>query len=247
MEESILREELAFSYRELARMNLHEGVCNHLTIALSGNDSFLVIRYGCHWAQCTPSDLLLVDASGTVLKGEGTAEITAVCIHAAIHTCVGYERAPVVFHTHMPAATAMSCLVTTEGYSHGTLLPIHQNACRFIPVTAYDNMFNGLGNSSIEGERIASALAQGSARVLFMANHGIIVIGASAAECLDDLYYLERTCANQVMCMSAVGGNLDRLKLIDEDVMKRTHSALEKDRVAYAQTHFRALRSMESR
>jgi len=49
--EAAARAELAFSYRELARLGLNEGVCNHLTVALPGNASFLVNSHGTPWSE----------------------------------------------------------------------------------------------------------------------------------------------------------------------------------------------------
>ena len=53
---------------------------------------------------------------------------------------------------------------------------------------------------SSEGDRLAEAL--GDKRVLFLANHGVIVIGRSVAEAFNDLYCLERACQAQVLAMS---------------------------------------------
>jgi ribulose-5-phosphate 4-epimerase/fuculose-1-phosphate aldolase len=37
--------------------------------------------------------------------------------------------------------------------------------------------------------------------VAFLANHGVIVAGATVAHAYDDLYYLERACLHQVLAM----------------------------------------------
>jgi len=44
--------------------------------------------------------------------------------------------------------------------------------------------------------------AMGSADVLFLGNHGIIVCGPTVSATFDDLYYLERACMLQVLAMS---------------------------------------------
>ena len=38
--------------------------------------------------------------------------------------------------------------------------------------------------------------------VLFMGNHGVLAIGATVAEAFDELYYLERACAVQILALS---------------------------------------------
>lgn len=51
-----------------------------------------------------------------------------------------------------------------------------------------------------EGDRICGAL--GNRQVMFMANHGVTVIGHSVAFAFDTMYYLERACQNQILAMS---------------------------------------------
>ncbi|MEK9720269.1 MAG: class II aldolase/adducin family protein, partial [Quisquiliibacterium sp.] len=69
---------------------------------------------------------------------------------------------------------------------------------------AYDDVYNGLALDEQEGGRIAGQLAQ--ADVLFMASHGVTVVGPSVAWAFDDLYYLERACMHQVLAVQAAAG-----------------------------------------
>ena len=102
--EAATRKDLAATYRILDRLGLNEGVCNHLTALLPGSkDRFLVIRYGLDWSEVTPDNLVLVDTSGNILKGEGPIEVTAFEIHRAIHLA-DPEKYACVLHTHMPCA-----------------------------------------------------------------------------------------------------------------------------------------------
>src|SRR5882762_6673625 len=87
-----------------ARMELHEGVCNHFSLMLPDGKRFLLNRYGLHWSEVTASNLLALDADGNVLEGEGEFEKTAFYIHSRIH--LANPRAACVLHTHMPYATA---------------------------------------------------------------------------------------------------------------------------------------------
>jgi ribulose-5-phosphate 4-epimerase/fuculose-1-phosphate aldolase len=41
---------------------------------------------------------------------------------------------------------------------------------------------------------------------MFMASHGVTVVGRSVAWAFDDLYYLERACMHQVLAVQAAGG-----------------------------------------
>ena len=71
---------------------------------------------------------------------------------------------------------------------------------RYIDRIAVDREYNGLALDDAEGERIARAMA--GKDVAFLANHGVIVAGATIAHAYDDLYYLERACLHQVIAQS---------------------------------------------
>ena len=56
--------DLAASFRWAARMNLHEGVANHFSMAISDNGRrFLMNPNQMHFARIKASDLLLLDAN----------------------------------------------------------------------------------------------------------------------------------------------------------------------------------------
>lgn len=187
------RIDLAAALRLAARFDLHEGICNHFSLVPPERpDAFLVNPFGKHWSQLTASDLLLVDHDGRMLEGEGELETTAFCIHSRIHR--EHPRAACVLHTHMPYATALTMI------EDGELAWAGQTSLNFYDDVAYDRVYNGLVLDNSEGDRIAAAM--GDKRVMFMANHGVIVIGRSIAEAFDDLYYLERACQAQVIAMS---------------------------------------------
>src|SRR5687767_14349711 len=180
--ERTARVDLAAAFRLAVRMDLHEGVCNHFSTMLPDGKRFLLNRYGLHWSEVTASNLLALDAAGNILEGEGEFEKTAFYIHSRIH--LGNPRATCVLHTHMPYATALTLL---EG---GRLEMVEQNALRFHDDIAYDDTYNGLVVDTAEGDRLARAM--GSKRVMFLANHGVIVVGPSVAEAFDAMYYLVR-------------------------------------------------------
>ena len=174
------RVDLAAALRLAERFGLHEGICNHFSYALPGRDDrFLLNPYGTHWSQVTASGLQLVDGAGQVLDGDGEAEVSAFSIHAPIHQ--RHRRARAVLHTHMPYATSLTSL------EDGRLEPVTQNALRFHGDVAYDDDYNGVAEDTAEGERMAGVL--GDNRVLFLAHHGVIVVGETIAQAFDDLYY----------------------------------------------------------
>ena len=231
--ERAARIDLAAAFRLAVRLDLHEGVCNHFSVMLPGGERFLLNRYGLHWSEVTASNLLALDAAGNVLEGEGEVEKTAFYIHSRIH--LAHPRAACVLHTHMPYATSLTLL---EG---GRLEMAEQNALRFHDDIAYDDTYNGLVVDDAEGDRLAGAL--GSKRVLFLASHGVIVVGASVAEAFDSLYYLERACRLQVLARSMSG----RLRAVRPEVVRETYRMLREDAPKYAMAHFEALKRLLDR
>jgi len=187
------REDLAACFRMAARNGFEEGICNHFSAVVPGHDDlFMVNPYGYAFREITASKLLICDFHGNVIDGLGQPEATAFYIHAEIHRVV--PRAKVAFHTHMPYATALSM---TEGEP---LIWAGQTALKFYGRTAVDKNYNGLALDHFEGERIAKSV--GNADIIFMRNHGVMVLAPTIAEAWDDLYYLERAAEVQVKAMS---------------------------------------------
>jgi ribulose-5-phosphate 4-epimerase/fuculose-1-phosphate aldolase len=187
------RIDLAACFRMAARLGLHEGICNHFSFVVPGRDDlFLVNPYGWAFAEITASRLLVCDFEGNVVAGEGVPEATAFFIHARIHRNV--PRARAAFHTHMPNATA---LAMTEG---PPLLWAGQSALKFHGRTVVDEEYGGLALDTAEGDRIAASI--GEADIVFMRNHGVMVVGPSIAAAWDDLYYLERAAEAQRLALS---------------------------------------------
>ncbi|MBV9524101.1 MAG: aldolase [Alphaproteobacteria bacterium] len=197
------RIDLAVAFRWSARLGFHEAIANHYSLAVAEDGrEFLMNPAGRHWSKLQARDILLLDVGGRILAGDGELDPTAYYLHSAIHRLV--PRARCVLHTHMPYATALTSL------EDGRLEMISQNAARFYGRVVYDDAFNGMALSMDEAERICGALSRENASVLFMANHGVMVIGRSVAHAFDELYYLEKSCENQVLAMST-GKTLKRL------------------------------------
>ncbi|GIY07584.1 adducin-related protein C1289.14 [Caerostris darwini] len=222
-----IRFRLASAYRGLDSYGLNEGVCNHLSaIAPSSKtdeDIMLIIPFNLHWSEVTPSCLLEINNKNEVIVGEGEPETTALCIHKGI-----YERrsdVKAVMHTHMPYATALTCLKEPQ------LLMLHQNSARFYKKIAYDTIYHGLGDSFKEGLRLGEVLEDKS--VLFMGNHGILTVAESVDVAFDNMYYLERAAMIQVLACSTQ----QKLKILDDNVAELTYAQMHKVLPAYAKNH----------
>lgn len=188
-----LRRQLAAALRLAERFGLNEGVCNHFSVRIPGDaELYLINPMGLHWSEITASRLLMVDGAGTLLEGDGVVEPTAFFIHTEGHKA--RPDALAIFHTHMPYATALTCV------EEGRLLFAHQNALRFWDRVTYDDAYNGLAMDAEEGARISTGANGGD--IVFLAHHGVVVHGRTVAEAFHDLYYLERSCQVQVLAAS---------------------------------------------
>jgi len=238
--EAATRADLAATYRLLDKMGLNEGVCNHLTALVPGRtDRFLVIQYGLLWSEVTADNLVLIDATGKILQGDGPVEVTAFEIHRAIHLA-DPKRNVCVLHTHMPYATALCCIgsqpaaVPPGKHAEWPLVMCHQNSARFYREVAFDECFNGLVTDSTEGDRLAAAM--GGKRIMLHKNHGVIVCGSSVAEAFDDLYYLERAAHTQILAMSTG----QPLAIMRDEVAKGTKAAFDAEKPTAARLHLSA-------
>ncbi len=211
------RRELSIALRGAALHGLNEGVCNHFSLEV-GPDRYLINPQGLHWSEVMPDDILLIDGDGQVLEGRHSLEPTAFFIHSWIHRM--HPRARCILHTHMPHATAITLV---EG---GRLEWCNQNALRFHGRVAYDDDYNGVALDEAEGRRIASKL--GDADVMFMASHGVTVVGSNVAWAFDDLYYLERACMHQTLALQQAAGR--PLRRIPEDLCQRVSQQIAGER-----------------
>ena len=224
------RRDLAAAFVLADRLGFSEGICNHFSAVMPGDDEhYLINPYGIHWSKMRPDDLLLIDGSGTVLEGKGEVEATARSIHVAGHRASPRHR--VLLHTHVPHATALTMV---EG---GKLEMAHQTAARFHGRIAHFG-FGGIALDDSEGERIADAQRKNpNADIFFLDNHGVTVGGESVAVAFDDLYYLERACRQQILAQS-IGLPL---KIIPDDLLNETRDQIEQIRIESAEMHFKAL------
>ena len=225
-----LREELATAFVLADRYGFSEGICNHFSAVVPGEEElYLINKFSLHWSEIRPDNLLMIDGEGQVVEGEGEVEATARSIHIAGHRA--NARHKVLLHTHMPHATALTML------NGGRLEMAHQTAVRFLDRMTHHG-FGGIALDDSEGERIAEAQTSNpNADILFLDNHGITVGGESVAIAFDDLYYLERACRQQILAQST---GLP-LKIINDETLEETRQQINQVRIPLAEAHFAAL------
>jgi ribulose-5-phosphate 4-epimerase/fuculose-1-phosphate aldolase len=218
---------LSAAHRLAVLHALEEGIDNHFTVTVPGHeDRYLILPFGLHWSEARASDMMVFDESGSTLEGEGVVERSAQCIHAPVHRICG---ARVVMHTHQTWAYALNMLKDNR------LLPSSQSAAFFHGRVAYDDAYTGSADTMEEGERLACLI--GKQHVLFMKNHGVMVVGDTVAQAYRWLYMLERVCRGQLLAM-ATGKPLE---LLSEAVIAQVqgphladrHSRAERERLFF--------------
>jgi ribulose-5-phosphate 4-epimerase/fuculose-1-phosphate aldolase len=222
-----LKVHLAAALRLAVLHELDEGIDNHFTVAVPGQrDRYLILPFGRHWSEARASDMAVFDEAGNTIEGSGVVELSARCIHAPIHRICGVQ---VVLHTHQTWALALNMLRDNR------LLPTSQTSAFFDGRVAYDDHYTGLAHSVEEGERLAALL--GDKHVLFMKNHGVLVVGNTVAQAYKRLYRLERVCRAQVLAM----GSGQPLQVLSPEVVAHvqrpnpedTHPSGERDRLYF--------------
>ena len=233
------RVDLAAAHRLAEMHGFHEGIFNHLTLAVPGSgDRYLQIPFGLYWSEVTARSFMEIGFDGTRYAGEGEMELSCYCIHAPIHRLI--PEAACVMHTHMPYASALARLEDPR------ILPIGQTEVGMMMRTAYDMEYTGPAFDPQEGERLAGVL--GGKTILIMANHGVMTVGRTVAEAYDRLYYVER--AAQVQLYAMWTGR--PLKLLPDEVIEETIAQFGKapryGNRSSAEHHFDALkRQLERR
>lgn len=194
MNEADARLDLAAVHRVFAMEGLNEGTWTHFSCKLGGGEQYLVTPGSTHFSMVCASSLLLYGQDGTLISGDGQANHDALPIHLPIYEA----RSDVgcILHFHSPHATALTVfkeiyfdtrLSQTAAYFHGKVGYLHTYA---VPRT-----------NTAEGEEMAEAL--GTNKVLFMRNHGVLIVASSLADASVSAYQLERACQIQLLAAGA--------------------------------------------
>ncbi len=188
------RVDLACALRWTARLNMHEAVANHFSLAVNEDGThFLMNPNQRHFSRLKASDLLLIDANDPdTLSGPNAPDPTAWGLHGSIHRNVPHARC--IMHVHSIHATVLASLADS------TLPPIDQNTATFFNRTVVDANYGGLAFEE-EGERCAKLLRDPKHKVMIMGNHGVLVIGDSVADAFNRMYYFERSAETYIKAL----------------------------------------------
>ena len=188
------RVDMAAAFRWAARLNMHEAVANHFSLAVNADGSrFLINPNGRHFSRITASSLVEIDAHDpTTMQRPDAPDPTAWGLHGSIHRALPHARC--VLHIHSTHATVLASLADSR------LPAIDQNTAMFFGRHVVDDHYGGMAFAE-EGARCASMLADPKITTLVMGNHGVLVIGASVAEAFNRLYYFERAAETYIRAL----------------------------------------------
>lgn len=182
------RQQLAACYRVFDMLGWSEMIYNHITLKVPGEEgAFLINPFGLHFSEVTASNLVKIDIDGNTLDDSPhPVNLAGFVQHAVFHRHL--PDAHCIMHTHTTAGMAVSSV-------EGGLRPANFYACNFIGQIAYHD-FEGVTVRSEEGTRLIENL--GDKRVMFLRNHGILVMGRTLPEAFIKHWSLQRACEIQV-------------------------------------------------
>ncbi len=210
------RVDLACAFRWTARLNMHEAVANHFSLAVNGDGTrFLMNPNQMHSSRIKASDLLLIDANDPdTLSGPDAPDPTAWGLHGAIHRNCPHARC--VMHVHSIHATVLASLADS------TLPPIDQNCATFFNRYVVDDCYGGLAFEE-EGERCSALLADPKRKVMIMGNHGVLVIGDTVGDAFNRMYYFERAAETYIKALWTGRP----LRVLPDEIAEKTAAELE--------------------
>jgi ribulose-5-phosphate 4-epimerase/fuculose-1-phosphate aldolase len=208
---------LAAALRLFARFGFDEGAAGHITARDPENhDQFWINPFGVHFGQVRVSDLLLVDAEGAVISGDGRVNPAGFAIHSQVHAA--RPDAVSAAHAHSVYGRAWAALGRR-------LDPLTQDACAFYEDHEVFGSFGGVVLDAEEGKRIAACL--GRSKAVILRNHGLLTVGGSVQEAAWWFIAMERAC--QVQLIAAAAG---QPVPIDNDTARATAAVMGSAEVA---------------
>jgi ribulose-5-phosphate 4-epimerase/fuculose-1-phosphate aldolase len=227
-----LRADLAAIFRWSARLNLHEAIANHFSVAVNATGRrFLINPNGRHFSRITASSLIEVDADDpATLDRPDAPDPTAWGLHGAVHRAC--PHAVCVLHIHSLHATVLAALADSR------LPAIDQNTAMFHNRIVIDEHYGGMAFAA-EGARCAALFADPTMTTMVMGNHGVMVIGRTVAEAFNRLYYFERAAETYIRALQTGRP----LRIMAEDVAEKTAREWEAYS-GFAMAHLREIRAI---
>ena len=187
------KDELVLGYRVFGAFGWGDDGAGHISARDPERlDCFWLLGYGIPFRHARREHLVLIDGDGKILEGSRDYNPAAYRIHMPIH-----EARPDVVsvaHTHTPYGTPFAALARPMVMSSQESCAFYNDQAVFygeeVDVTSYE-----------AGERLAAAM--GPAKLLILANHGLLTAGASVAEAVGAFVLAERASEVQVKTPNA--------------------------------------------
>jgi ribulose-5-phosphate 4-epimerase/fuculose-1-phosphate aldolase len=226
------RVDMAAAFRWTARLNMHEAVANHFSLAVNADGSrFLINPNGRHFSRITASSLVEIDANDPATMNRPDApDPTAWGLHGSIHRALPHARC--VLHIHSIHATVLASLADSR------LPAIDQNTAMFFGRHVVDEQYGGMAFEE-EGARCASLLANPKITTMVMGNHGVLVVGQTVAEAFNRLYYFERAAETYIRALQTG----QPLRVLPDAVAEKTAREWEAY-PGFAEAHLREIKAM---
>ncbi len=205
------RTDLAAAFRWTVKLNLHEAVANHFSLAVNPEGTrFLINPNGRHFGRITASSLVEIDANDpNTMDRPDAPDPTAWGLHGSIHRAVPHARC--VMHVHSMHATVLASLADSR------LPPIDQNSAMFFNRHVVDEAYGGMAFAE-EGARCAHMLADPKITTMVMGNHGVLIIGKTVAETFNRLTYFERAAETYIRALQTGRP----LRVLSDDIAEKT-------------------------
>jgi len=215
--EKINRCKLAALYRLVDLFGWSQSIYNHITVRVSQeHEHFLLNPFGLLYSEVTASSLIKVDMQGNLVDPGTTnfgVNVAGFVLHSAIHAA--RPDAKCVIHIHHHACIAVSAI--KSGF-----LPLSQESCLIGEVSYHD--YFGILVDPEERELIARNLGPVN-KVMFLRNHGIVVLGETIEEAFSRAHHTVLACESQ-MRMMCVG--LENLILVSDEAKRRSNEVMKK-------------------
>ena len=188
-----VRVDLAALYRLVGARGGDDLIYTHISARIPGPEHHVLINpYGMFFEEMTASSMVKIDLDGNILQDTPYhVNAAGFTIHSAVHAA--RDDAHYVIHVHTDQGVAVSA--QAEG-----LLPLTQHALITLPRLAYHD-YEGIALDLDERDRLVHDL--GDKSVMLLRNHGTLAAPRrTAAAAWNNMFFLERACAQQVMALS---------------------------------------------